>query len=61
MVSSSGSSASATAAVAYKKGFTENNIKVHMPGGIIEIMIKDDFTVFQKGKANIVFEGCYYL
>ena len=58
---SSGSSASATAAVAYKKGFTENNIKVHMPGGIIEIMIKDDFTVFQKGKANIVFEGCYYL
>ncbi|HQJ40228.1 MAG TPA: diaminopimelate epimerase [Exilispira sp.] len=58
---SSGSSASAAASVAYKKGLVENNVKVHMPGGIIEIMIKDDFTVFQKGKANIVFEGCYYL
>lgn len=58
---SSGSSASAAASVAYKKGLVENNVTVHMPGGVIEIMIKDDFTIIQKGKANRVFEGYYYL
>jgi diaminopimelate epimerase len=45
----SGSSSCAAAAVARKLGLCENQIKVHMPGGEIEIVIYENFTITMQG------------
>lgn len=50
----SGSSSSAAAAVARKLGLCDASIAVHMPGGIIEIFIADDFSITMTGPASPV-------
>jgi len=53
----SGSSSCAAAAVAHKLGHVDRNVTVHMPGGIISIVIGDDFAVSMSGPVNRVAEG----
>jgi diaminopimelate epimerase len=53
----SGSSSSAAAAVAYRLGLCDQNIKVNMPGGIIDITIGKDFAVRMKGPVTRVCDG----
>jgi diaminopimelate epimerase len=53
----SGSSSSAAAAVAYRLGLCENQIKVHMPGGEIDIKITNQFEVTMTGPVTRVVEG----
>ena len=55
--SSPGSSASASAAVAFKLGLCDSHIKVHMPGGTIDIVLSDDFSVRMTGPVTKVCEG----
>ncbi|MCK5850915.1 MAG: diaminopimelate epimerase, partial [Kiritimatiellae bacterium] len=53
----SGSSASASAAVALKLNMCDSSISVHMPGGILEIVLSDNFAVSMKGPVTKVCEG----
>jgi len=53
----SGSSSSASAAVAHKLGLVDRNVSVHMPGGIIKIEIGDDFAIRMTGSVTRVSEG----
>ncbi len=53
----SGSSSCAAASAAYKLGLTDNRIKVKMPGGVIDIEIKDDGHVFMTGPVVGVAKG----
>ncbi len=53
----SGSSSSASAAVAHKLGLVDRNVSVHMPGGIIKIEIGDDFAIRMTGSETRVSEG----
>ena len=53
----SGSSSSAVAATAYRLGLCDSNITVHMPGGEIEIVISNDFSVRMTGAVTKVAEG----
>jgi diaminopimelate epimerase len=53
----SGSSSSAAAAVAHKLGLVDKNISVHMPGGIIQIEIGDEFSIRMTGSVTRVAEG----
>lgn len=53
----SGSSASATAAVAKRLGLCDSGISVHMPGGILSIAVSDDFSVQMTGPVTKVAEG----
>jgi diaminopimelate epimerase len=53
----SGSSSSAAAAVAHKLGLVDKKISVHMPGGIIEIEIGDEFAIRMTGGVTRVAEG----
>ncbi len=53
----SGSSSSASAAVAHKLGLVDNNVTVHMPGGKIGIEIGPDFSILMTGTVNKVAEG----
>lgn len=53
----SGSSSCAAASAAYKLGLIYNKVKVHMPGGIIEIEIKPDGHVFMTGTVTSVSNG----
>ncbi|RAM52711.1 MAG: diaminopimelate epimerase [Hapalosiphonaceae cyanobacterium JJU2] len=53
----SGSSSSAAAAVAHKLGLCDADITVQMPGGLIDIQIKNDFTVIMTGSVTKIFEG----
>jgi len=50
----SGSSSSAAASVAHKLGLCDSNITVHMPGGLIEIIIDKDFSITMSGPATKV-------
>lgn len=50
----SGSSSSASAAVAHRIGLCDRDITVHMPGGTIGIEIGDDFAVRMTGPATHV-------
>ena len=50
----SGSSSSASAAVAHRIGLCDRDITVHMPGGNIQIQIGDNFTVRMSGSATRV-------
>jgi len=53
----SGSSSSAAAAVAHRLGLCDSEIAVHMPGGIIQIEIGDDFSIQMTGAVTKVSEG----
>jgi len=53
----SGSSSSASAAVAHKLGLVDKNVSVHMPGGIIKIEIGEDFAIRMTGSVTRVGEG----
>jgi len=53
----SGSSSCAAAGVAYKLGYCDNDIRVHMPGGTLEVSISADFSLRMRGEVSAVFEG----
>jgi diaminopimelate epimerase len=53
----SGSSSSASAAVAHRLGLVDRNITVHMPGGQIGIEIGDNFSIKMTGPVTRVAEG----
>lgn len=53
----SGSSSSASAAVAHKLGLVDRSVTVHMPGGKIGIEIGDGFSIMMTGTVNKVAEG----
>ncbi len=53
----SGSSSSASAAVAHKLGLVDKNITVHCPGGVIKIEIRDGFDILMTGSVTKVSEG----
>jgi diaminopimelate epimerase len=53
----SGSSSCASAAVAKKLGLCDSQITVHMPGGEIEVVVSDNFSVSMKGSVTRVAEG----
>ncbi len=53
----SGSSSSASAAVAHKLGLVDSKVTVHMPGGQIGVEIGPDFSILMTGTVNKVAEG----
>lgn len=53
----SGSSSTAAAAVAYKLGFCDPIITVHMPGGELSIKFAKDFTAIMTGPVVCICEG----
>ena len=53
----SGSSSSASAAVAHKLGLVDKNVTVHCPGGDISIEIRDGFDILMTGSVTRVAEG----
>jgi len=53
----SGSSSSATAAVAHKLGLVDQTISVHCPGGIIQIEIRAGFDILMTGSVTKVSDG----
>jgi diaminopimelate epimerase len=53
----SGSSSCAASAVAYRLGFCDSEISVHMPGGIIDITVSDDFSISMIGPVTKIAEG----
>jgi diaminopimelate epimerase len=53
----SGSSSSAAAAVAHRLGLVDRKVSVHMPGGIIEIEIGEDYSILMTGGVTKVGEG----
>lgn len=56
----SGSSSSASAAVAHKLGLVEAKLTVHMPGGEIHIEVAPDFSVKMSGPTTRVAEGTFH-
>ena len=53
----SGSSSSASAAVAHRLGLVDREVTVHMPGGTIGIEIGTDYAINMTGTVNKVAEG----
>ncbi|MBI2924915.1 MAG: diaminopimelate epimerase [Verrucomicrobia bacterium] len=53
----SGSSSSASAAVARWLGLCESAVSVHMPGGVLAIEIAEDFSILMTGPVTKVAEG----
>ena len=53
----SGSSSCAAASVAYELGLVEREVKVHMPGGEIDIDIKPSGHVYMTGRSTAVAQG----
>lgn len=53
----SGSSSSASAAIARKLGLVESSVTVHMPGGTLGIEIADDFAIRMIGPVTAVAQG----
>ena len=56
----SGSSSCAAAAVARRLELCDSRVKVHMPGGQIDIAISDDYSVTMTGSVTKVAEGIIY-
>jgi diaminopimelate epimerase len=55
----SGSSSSATAAVAHKLGLVDKQVSVHCPGGLIKIEIRDGFDILMTGSVTKVAAGVF--
>jgi diaminopimelate epimerase len=53
----SGSSSSASAAVARKLGLVDSRVTVHMPGGTLSIEMADDYSIRMIGPVTKVAEG----
>jgi diaminopimelate epimerase len=53
----SGSSSSASAAVAYRLGLVDGTVTVHMPGGRLTIEISPDFLIRMTGPVTRVAQG----
>ena len=53
----SGTSSSASAAVAHRLGLVDRSVAVRMPGGTIQIEIGDDFSIQMTGPVSKVAEG----
>ena len=53
----SGSSSSASAAVAHKLGLVDQKVTVHCPGGDIQIEVRDGFDILMTGSVTRVAEG----
>jgi diaminopimelate epimerase len=53
----SGSSSTAAAAVAFKLGFCDPDITVHMPGGSLRIQLSKDFFATMTGSVTKVCDG----
>jgi diaminopimelate epimerase len=53
----SGSSSSASAAVAHRLGLVDRRVTVHMPGGNILIEIGDNYDIRMSGPVTRVAEG----
>jgi diaminopimelate epimerase len=53
----SGSSSSASVAVARRLGLVDSSVTVHMPGGKLAIAITDDFSILMTGPVTKVSEG----
>ncbi|MBS0663414.1 MAG: diaminopimelate epimerase, partial [Verrucomicrobia bacterium] len=53
----SGSSSSASAAVAHRLGLVDRSVTVHMPGGQIGIEIGADYSILMTGTVNKVADG----
>ncbi|MBN2103298.1 diaminopimelate epimerase [bacterium] len=53
----SGSSSSAAAAVAYKLNLCDQDIRVHMPGGLLEIRVDQNFNISMTGPVTKVGTG----
>ncbi len=53
----SGSSSSASAAVAHRLGLIDRKVTVHMPGGTIGIEIGDNYAIMMTGTVNKVADG----
>ncbi len=53
----SGSSSCAAAAVARRLGLCDSRITVHMPGGLLQIEIGDDYAVQMRGPVAHVYDG----
>jgi len=56
----SGSSSSASAAVAHRLGLVDRSVTVHMPGGQIGIQIGDKFAIRMTGTVTRVAEGTFH-
>jgi len=56
----SGSSASAAAAVVKRLGLCDSQIKVHMPGGQIDIVVSEDLAITMTGPVTKVAEGVMF-
>jgi diaminopimelate epimerase len=56
----SGSSSSASAAVAHRLGLVDRKVTVHMPGGQIGIEIGDNFSIKMTGPVTRVAEGALH-
>lgn len=54
----SGTGACAAAGVAYKLGLTNNKVIVHMPGGELQVEIRDDWEVYMTGDVFYVAKIC---
>lgn len=52
----SGTGSCAAAIAAYRKGLMENRINVNQPGGMIQIDIKEDGTIFMTGTVGYIAE-----
>lgn len=50
----SGSCACAAASAAYKLGLADNKMYVHMPGGVLEVEIKEDGVIYMVGEVGYV-------
>ena len=53
----SGSSSSAAAAVARRLGLCDGAITVHMPGGVLDIKVAEDYSIVMTGPVTRVAEG----
>jgi diaminopimelate epimerase len=53
----SGSSSTASGAVAYRLGLCDKEITVHMPGGEISLIMDDDFSITMTGPVAKIAEG----
>ena len=50
----SGTGSCAAAAAAYKLGYVENRINVNQPGGMIQINIEEDGTIYMTGSVGFI-------
>ena len=55
----SGSSSCAAASAAYRLKLVDSQLKVHMPGGVIEIDIKENGHVYMTGSVSSVAKGIF--